>query len=185
MRGRRLAVDVAALAFLAVTALFFRLIAFPQAVIDWDESVYLLMARSMLQGHMPYTAVWDHKPPGVYVLFLLAQVLFGQSILSIRILAVLAVTASCFLLYLYGRNVLGSRRIGLLAGLFYAIFSPAEWRNGHPHRNSDDFLRSGGVLSNECSRQSPGGDLAGSSWCLLPYWFDAGRRHPDQDLGRF
>ena len=123
MRSRRLAVDVAALAFLAVTALVFRLIAFPQAVIDWDESVYLLMARSMLQGHMPYTAVWDHKPPGVYVLFLLAQVLFGQSILSIRILAVLAVTASCFLLYLYGRNVLGSRRIGLLAGLFYAIFS--------------------------------------------------------------
>ncbi len=116
---------LAAGALLACGALvlFLRLPALPQSQIDWDESIYLLMARSLLQGHAPYTAIWDHKPPGIYLLFALAQLLFGQTVLAIRLLALLVVTATCFLLWLYGRHVLGSRTIGALAALFYALFS--------------------------------------------------------------
>lgn len=117
--------------------LFLRLPALPQAVIDWDESVYLLMGRSMLQGHLPYTAIWDHKPPGLYALFALAQLLLGPSILSIRLLAVAAVTASCWLLLLYGRRLLGSWAIGGLAALFYAVFS---LQNGGLATNSEILL---------------------------------------------
>jgi 4-amino-4-deoxy-L-arabinose transferase-like glycosyltransferase len=103
--------------------LFLRLPALPQSEIDWDESIYLLMARSLLQGHAPYTAIWDHKPPGIYLLFALAQLLFGQTVLAIRLLALLVVTATSCQLWLYGRHVLGSRTIGALAALFYALFS--------------------------------------------------------------
>jgi len=81
------------------------------------------MARSMLQGHAPYTVIWDNKPPGLYVLFALAQIVFGQTVLAMRLLAVVVVTATTFLLWLYGRSMLGSRAIGALAALFYAGFS--------------------------------------------------------------
>lgn len=114
---------LAVLTLLAGLVLFLRLTALPQSVIDWDESIYLLMARSMLQGHVPYTAVWDTKPPGLYVLFALAQILFGQTVLAIRLLAMAVVTATTLLIWLYGRSLLGGWAIGALAALFYAIFS--------------------------------------------------------------
>ena len=122
-RRKSLLVATAALLGCGALVLFLRLPALPQSVIDWDESMYLLMARSMLQGHAPYTVIWDNKPPGLYVLFALAQIVFGQTVLAMRLLAVVVVTATTFLLWLYGRSVLGSRAIGALAALFYAVFS--------------------------------------------------------------
>ena len=120
---RSFVIHLAALALLAALVMVLRLPALPQSVVDWDESIYLLMARSMLQGHAPYTVIWDNKPPGLYALFALAQIVFGQTVLAMRLLAMLAVTATCFLLWLYGSILLGSWAIGALAGLFYAVFS--------------------------------------------------------------
>ena len=122
-KRKSLLLAVGVLLACSALVLFLRLPALPQSQIDWDESIYLLMARSLLQGNAPYTAIWDHKPPGIYLLFALAQVLFGQTVLAIRLLALLVVTATCFLLWLYGRHVLGSRSVGALAALFYALFS--------------------------------------------------------------
>lgn len=133
-RRRSLPVNLAALLVLAALVLLLRLPTLPQSVIDWDESVYLLMARSMLQGHAPYTVIWDHKPPGLYLLFVLAQLLFGQTILAMRLLAVIVVTATSFLLWLYGHAALGSRAIGALAALFYLLFS---MRNGGLASNAE------------------------------------------------
>jgi len=42
-----------------------RISTFFQSVIDWDESVYLLMSKSILDGNLPYIQVWDHKPPDI------------------------------------------------------------------------------------------------------------------------
>lgn len=120
---RSFAIHLAALALLAALVILLRLPALPQSVIDWDESIYLLMARSMLDGHAPYTVVWDNKPPGLFALFALAQIVFGQTVLAMRLLAILVVIATCFLLWLYGSVLLGSWAIGALAGLFYAVFS--------------------------------------------------------------
>jgi Dolichyl-phosphate-mannose-protein mannosyltransferase len=104
---------------------------FLYTVENWDESLYLLMARSVLEGHTLYTEIWDHKPPGIFYLFALAQLVFGRTVLSIRIAAWLAATASSVLLFLIGRR-LRSPTTGLVAGLLYAVFS----------------LNDGGVASN-------------------------------------
>jgi Dolichyl-phosphate-mannose-protein mannosyltransferase len=95
---------------------------FFQSAENWDESLYLLMSRSLLHGHAPYTEVWNHKPPGIVLLFAIGQLVFGRTILSIRILAGLAVSASCLLLFLIGRS-LRSPTTGIVAGLLYATFS--------------------------------------------------------------
>ena len=48
--------------FLALT-LWLRRFTYVLSALDWDESLYLLMARSLLEGHLPYTAIYDNKPP--------------------------------------------------------------------------------------------------------------------------
>ena len=40
-----------------------------RAVLDWDESLYFIMAQQWRAGHLPYTTVWDNKPIGIYVIF--------------------------------------------------------------------------------------------------------------------
>lgn len=95
---------------------------FFHSVENWDESLYLLMARSVLDGHPLYTEIWDHKPPGIFYLFALAQLVFGRTVVSIRLAAWLAVTASSVLLFQIGRR-LRSPTTGIVAGLLYAVFS--------------------------------------------------------------
>ncbi|MGE4489125.1 MAG: hypothetical protein AB7E95_06245 [Kiritimatiellales bacterium] len=41
--------------------------------IESDQSVYLLSARSMLSGGMPYVDFWDHKPPFLYLIYTVAE----------------------------------------------------------------------------------------------------------------
>jgi len=103
---------------------FLRFSTFFQSLIDVDESLYLLMSQSILNGQVPYVAVWDQKPPGIYILFSLAQLLLGHSVISIRILACIAITITCYLLYRLG-NVISNNLpgIGLLAGITYAFLS--------------------------------------------------------------
>jgi 4-amino-4-deoxy-L-arabinose transferase-like glycosyltransferase len=107
---------------LLVTALRFS--AFFAAQIGWDESLYLLVADQWVQGHPPYTTVWDNKPPGIYTLFAIALKIFGHSVVGIRILACVFVTATCFILYRIGD--LFEREgwlIGILAGTLFALLS--------------------------------------------------------------
>jgi len=33
------------------------------SVIDWDESTFIIMGQEILDGHLPYTRLWDFKLP--------------------------------------------------------------------------------------------------------------------------
>lgn len=101
-----------------------RLPSFFQSVLSADESLYLLMAHSLVNGYPPYIQVWDNKPPGIYILFSIALILLGDSVLSIRIIACIAVAITCYLLYQLGNVfVRKGTGIGLLAGILYAVSS--------------------------------------------------------------
>lgn len=103
---------------------FLRFPSFFQSAIGVDESLYLLVAKNLIDGHPPYTVVWDNKPPGIYFLFSLALRLFGNSFVSIRILACIAVSITSYLLYRLGKVIShNDTRVGLLAGILYAITS--------------------------------------------------------------
>ena len=89
-----------------------------------DEGLYLLMARDWLEGKLPYTGIWDNKPVGIYIFYSLGLTLFSKAIVAIPILACVAVSISCLLLYKLGRLIGGSDSLlGLLAGILYAVFS--------------------------------------------------------------
>lgn len=67
-----------------------------RSVLDWDESLYLLMASAWRAGHLPYTTIWDNKPPGIYVIFAAALAIFGHHIAAIRIATILAAGLTAF-----------------------------------------------------------------------------------------
>ena len=117
--------DIAIVALTAVVAAgATRLIVLPLSVIDWDESVYLLVSRDVLQGRLPYQGTFDHKPVALYYIFALAQLLFGEGVHAIRLLAVIASAATAFLLSLF---LMRSTSAGIFAaaaaGVIYALTS--------------------------------------------------------------
>ncbi|NEP81295.1 MAG: hypothetical protein F6K39_25910 [Okeania sp. SIO3B3] len=95
------------------------------SVLDKDESIYILGADSLLNGNLPYIEIWDNKPPGIFILFSLTMLILGKSIISIRILSIIATTFTSYFLYSIGAVIdkKQGEKIGLLAGVLYAIFS--------------------------------------------------------------
>lgn len=58
------------LAFSLLVVLIGRLMA-ADAQINWDEELYFLIARGWRQSLLPYSGIFDHKPPAVYLFYLL------------------------------------------------------------------------------------------------------------------
>lgn len=86
-----------ALIFLAL-ALATRLPILHRSVLDWDESLYYLMAQQWRAGHLPYSTIWDNKPLGIYAIFAAFQYVV-PGIAAIRLATALCVAllaASCF-----------------------------------------------------------------------------------------
>ena len=113
---------IAALA-LAALALLFRLPSYPRVVVNWDESLYLIMAQQWLQGGLPYVAVWDHHPIGVPALFAIAQWLFGPDIVVIRLITAAAITATALLLHHFVRSGGAGGLQALAAGVLYIAYT--------------------------------------------------------------
>lgn len=109
---------VALLLFLAV--LITRLPTFFRSVMDWDESLYFLMAEQWRAGHLPYTAIWDNKPIGIYGVFALFQSWFGDNIISIRIASVLFITVTAFVIFKIAFKIPAGRGYGPLPGALFA-----------------------------------------------------------------
>ena len=76
---------------LLLWTLLWRLPTFTQVVTVWDESLYFMIARDWLMFDiLPYTGLFDHKPLGIYAIFAAGIAVFGDSVMSMRVLAVLA-----------------------------------------------------------------------------------------------
>jgi len=84
--------------------------------VDRDESTFILMAQSLVDGHLPYTQLWDLKPPLLFFIFALPIWLFGKSLVAIRVAGLLAVSGIVYSTYALGRET-GGRAAGLAAGL--------------------------------------------------------------------
>ncbi|MCO5724498.1 ArnT family glycosyltransferase [Robiginitalea marina] len=104
-------------------ALFTLLIRFPfffRDYIDRDESTFILVAQSLVDGNLPYTELWDLKPPFLFFLFAVPISIFGKSLLAIRLLGAVAVAGIAIATYLIGERV-GGRKVGFLAGWITAF----------------------------------------------------------------
>lgn len=96
-------------------SLLLRLPFFFRDYIDRDESTFILVAQSLVDGHLPYTELWDLKPPVLFFLFAAPIWLFGKSMVAIRAMGWLAVSAIAFYTYLTGKQLYG-KAAGVAAG---------------------------------------------------------------------
>jgi hypothetical protein len=88
-------------------------------IINGDEASYVVGARTILSGGLPYTSFADNKPPLIYLYFALAQ-FFGDGIFPVRLLtAVVTVPLTAFAVSAFYRH----DRRGLLGGLAFLIAS--------------------------------------------------------------
>ena len=96
---------------------------FVRSAADWDESLYILTASQWLEGHLPYTTVFDLKPVGIFAIFSVALGLLGDAVLSIRLVTVLFVYATSGALFLLGRRLFGDVTSALIAAFSYPVFT--------------------------------------------------------------
>ncbi len=63
-----------------------------------DQGVYFYVAREWLNhGSIPYRDLFDHKPPGIYVIYALAIALFRSHVWGIRVMEMAALGGSAWL----------------------------------------------------------------------------------------
>jgi len=110
------------LLFFICVAILVRFPFFFKAVIDWDESTYILTGQDILNGHLPYTHLFIAKPPLGLLGYSLFILLFGKSVIGIRIAGALCVGAASYILYRSVRRIYG-KIPGILSGAFLIILS--------------------------------------------------------------
>ncbi|NER78381.1 MAG: glycosyltransferase family 39 protein [Leptolyngbya sp. SIO1D8] len=116
--------------FFAVLSLLTRFPFFFKDVTEWDESTFILLGQSFLNGNLPYTDIWDLKPPFVSVAFALFIFVFGKSIASIRLAGTICVALIAWFVYLTGKAT-WTPRAGLLGGTLFILLI-ALFRGGQP-----------------------------------------------------
>src|SRR6056297_2973359 len=90
---------------LFLVSFFIRFPFFFRDYIDRDESTFILVAQSWVEGNLPFTELWDVKPPLTFFFFASIIYAFGKSIFTIRLFGVLLVTISSFFTYRIGTYI--------------------------------------------------------------------------------
>ena len=86
-------------------------------VIDWDEGTFLLMAQDLLRGHLPYTKIYDMKPPGLFMLLALPLGIFGETLAVARLFGDFFILLTAAATFLAARRCSGSNLASGLATL--------------------------------------------------------------------
>jgi 4-amino-4-deoxy-L-arabinose transferase-like glycosyltransferase len=86
-----------------------------RTVLDWDESLYFLMAQAWRAGHLPYTTIWDNKPIGIYVIFAAFQALI-PGVAAMRVATALCVALLATTIFRITAILARDRAAGWVAG---------------------------------------------------------------------
>jgi 4-amino-4-deoxy-L-arabinose transferase-like glycosyltransferase len=124
--ARRTGLEVRLLdiALIAGIALLLRLpTASVSVVMSADESAFILAAREVVLGHLPYLTFWDHKPLGSTLLMAGVMALFSQSIEAMRGLGAACVIVTAWALYAIAGRIVPGRLVSLAAAVLYVVFS--------------------------------------------------------------
>ena len=119
-RARTLVVAIA-LAAIGALVLLERLHTWRQPI-ERDVATYAVIAREMRHGRDLYTDLWDNKPPLLYGVFAVAQVVAGDGIGSILLVGVSCAITTALALFAAGSFGRGPQ-VGLWAAAFWALIS--------------------------------------------------------------
>jgi 4-amino-4-deoxy-L-arabinose transferase-like glycosyltransferase len=113
-RGRRFLPAAA----IVLVALAIRLPFFFPAVIDWDESTYIIGGQALLDGDVLYQDIWENKPPLLFAFFAASIAVLGKSISAVRLAGVVCVVAAALLVRAAASRI-ATPATGTTAALIY------------------------------------------------------------------
>ena len=110
--GARLATWFVMLLFFSI---LLRLPSFFIDVIDPDESVFILTGQALADGHLPYTLVWEIKPPLGFLFYTAAVLLVPDSLAFVRLCGAILVALAGLVVARLALRLMPARE-SLLAG---------------------------------------------------------------------
>ncbi len=90
------------------------------APFERDQGLYGVIARGWIQGSVPYRDLWDNKGPLLFLWYVAAFKLLGQTVVAPRLLAALGTAAAVPFVWDTARILLGPRK-GILAALLFGV----------------------------------------------------------------
>jgi len=114
---------ISLLLFIGLVVMVSRIPFLSLSVMDWDESAFILSARELLQGHLPYTTFFDVKPAGSTFLISAFMLMSSESVEAVRVFSVVCVFTTACLLCSLTQRLTSNRLTALAAALFYVVFS--------------------------------------------------------------
>lgn len=110
---------------LSLITFFIRFPFFFRDYIDRDESTFILLGQSWANGFLPYTQLWDLKPPLTFAFFAAIITVFGKSFVAIRFAGVLLVAITAFYTYKIALTIIpkkGSIIVGVFCIVLLSLF---------------------------------------------------------------
>lgn len=85
-----------------------------------DEGQYLLIAKKMLDGWVPYRDIVENKPLGMYLSLIPAVLLCGRDFVKLRLFGAFVVSFTSFFIFLIGEKV-RDWKAGLLGAVIFIL----------------------------------------------------------------
>ncbi|WP_386801766.1 hypothetical protein [Litorisediminicola beolgyonensis] len=95
--------------------------------LDYDEQTFILMAASVLDGHLPYTQLIDNKPPGLFIVLAGAMALLGESWLAVRAFGDLCLVVLLILVFQYSKRFASVPAAGLASSVLALTTADFMW----------------------------------------------------------
>jgi hypothetical protein len=99
-----------------------------------DQGIYAVVADAMVHGKAPYKAAWDFKPPGIFLVYGVARLIFGGGVHAVRIVEALGYASLVYAFTIFSKRHVGDVRPGLLGGAL-AVLTHVQlefWHTGQP-----------------------------------------------------
>ena len=107
---------------LALAVLVTQFVSLGREVIDPDESTFILMGADVASGHLPFVAMFDLKPPMIFLLIGSVLAAFGKSLVAVRLLGDVLLFGTAMLTFRFARH-LTSGWAALGGALGYVAFA--------------------------------------------------------------
>lgn len=89
--------------------------------VNWDESTFVLIAADVLDGRLPYVALFDIKPPMIFFMLAGAMAAFGESMPVVRLFGAACILASSVAAFAIARRWVDPVSAGLAALMLVAV----------------------------------------------------------------
>jgi hypothetical protein len=110
------------LLILILTGCLIRLYSFNEPF-ENDCTQCAVTAHELLAGKTLYTEIWDHKPAGAFVTYVLAELLFGYTPLMMYMLNIMSFIIILMGVYSVTRHLVKNEWIACLAACFWTLIS--------------------------------------------------------------